>query len=563
MIMMSADPDAARIQMEGNKQAALARYTAEKTSQASTDFEQYQLMKHNLAKLRNKTTPAAELLASKIKSARAKLIDNPHFPQKTALESPNVVLLHPETGTLLQHNAGIEHNGKKHVVVGVDPTQRSVTLRTYGGVGPTAHMSTHPVAELGQGVKPFDYDEAAETAHMSKEFGEYTDTEEAAKLNMETIRNLPAGVFHANEKKIQARLKRNMAEYKLDVPYGASVPYQVTAGDGSHQVGDTEGDIKLGSQYGSRELAERADHELMLPTPENRERMFAEYAKTEQSRELRAGESSYKKGRQQPAGPIKAMYQQTPKERHHGLDTNPWAGAGDFVFGKDFSKQAHAKFLQTQGEHIRHAPTFAEAVRRAAPTIKTNYAGHKWPKNTLAVLYARAKRDGILDQPLADVVPKKDTYGYAADEITKDVWKSKSKGTDGSAYGSQTTNVRDSNVLPALVTLAKDSGYNDLAAAMIMSAKPPVEAAKELVQLPLSDEHVIAAVAHLATKHPELAAMNVLDLFDGDDYQMKRAVGHEDMKFGELAKQMRLIQATEAASRQNRLTSDEEQSEAA
>jgi hypothetical protein len=77
---------------------------------------------------------------------------------------------------------------------------------------------------------------------------------------------------------------------------------------------------------------------------------------------------------------------------------------------------------------------------------------------------------------------------------------------------------------------------------MIVSARPPVEAAKELVQLPLTDEHVIAAVAHLSQKHPELAAMHVLDLFDGGEYNMKRAVGHgrEDMTFGELANEMRI-----------------------
>jgi SNF2 family DNA or RNA helicase/predicted RNA methylase len=532
MIMMSADPDAARIQMEGNKQAAQARYLADKTSQASTDFAHYQLMKHNHAKLKNKATPAAELLASKMKAAKARLAENPHFTAKAALESPNVVLLHPETGTILQHGAGIERDGKKYVVAGVDPTQQQATLRTYGGVGANAHMLTLPVGEMGANVKPFDYDEAAETAHMSKEFGEYADTDAAGALNMEGVRNLPAGVIHANSKKIQARLKRNLAEYKMSAPSGSSVAFMTAAGE-----------AKVAASYAASDLAKRDDHDLMLPTPENRTRRVAEYAKAEQARELRAGQVNYKRGRSNGSANMTAHYQQTPSENYRGLDANPWAGAGAFVFGKDFPKEAHTAFQKTQGEHIRHAKTFAEAVRRAGPTIKTSYSGHRWPQATLAVLFARAKRDGILDSPLAAVVPKKMRYGSETDEIDDDVWKSKARA------GSQTVSVRHEAVDDALITLAEHSGYNGLAAAMIVSAKPPAAAAKDLLKLPLTDEHVIAAVAHLATKHPELAAMHVLDHFDGNDYAMKQAVGHgrEDLTFGQLADEMRIRAANPPA----------------
>jgi hypothetical protein len=337
--------------------------------------------------------------------------------------------------------------------------------------------------------------------------------------------------------------------------------------------------------------------------------MIAEYAKAEQAREHRAGEYNAKR---RTTGPVLAKYQQNPKESYHGLDSNPWGAAGDWVFGEGFKKQAHAAFLKKQGEYVRHAKDFTEAVRRAAPTIEMGYAGHKWPHSTLAVLFARAKRDKILDQPLADVLPKRgqttqaesvptwdglgpkpgglvaidhNTYANRAalkqmggtwngpkkawmvpahradeawalvggkptaparqgrDELPADLWKSKPQ---GNAY--TTNDVRQQAVLPALITLAKDSGYNDLAAAMIVSARPPLDAAKELVQLPLSDEHVIAAVEHLAGKHPELAATPVLDLFGGEEYNMRRSVGtgREDLKFGELAKEMRVIHAGEA-----------------
>jgi hypothetical protein len=525
MVMMSADPDAARIQMEGNKALAQARYVADKTTQASIDFQHYQLMKHNHAKLKNKETAAAQMLKIKIGSAKRRLQDNQYFAAKAALDSPNVVLLHPETGTILEHGAGIEREGKKYVVVGVDPAQQTATLRTYGGIGPHAHILTLPVAELGATVKPFAYDEAAETADMSRQFGEYADTDEGGDLTMEAVRNLPAGVITANYKKIQARLKRNLGEYKLDVPYGARVPFL-----------NPTGGAETAASYESREIAAAEGHDIMLPTAEHRARMMAEYAKAEQDRKLEPPETTYGKRGRAGTSPMTARYKTSPDAHHHDTDANPWAGAGAFVFGKDFPKEAHEAFQKAQGEHMRHAKTFAEAVRRAAPTITLSYQGHRWPQKTLATLYARAKRDGLLATPLADVLPKVKRYNYESDEIPDDVWKSKAR------PNAQTVSVRHEAVLDALTTLATHSGYNGLAAAMIVGAKPPAEAAKELMALPLTDEHVIAAVAHLAEKHPDLAATRVLDQFNGDEHRMKQAVGHgrEDMTFGQLADEMRI-----------------------
>jgi hypothetical protein len=122
---------------------------------------------------------------------------------------------------------------------------------------------------------------------------------------------------------------------------------------------------------------------------------------------------------------------------------------------------------------------------------------------------------------------------YAPDEITKDIWKSKPR------YDSQTTNVRDQAVLPALVTLATHSGYNDLAAAMIVSGYPALQAANALASLPLNNEHVIAAVAHLAAKHPDLAVMPASEIWR--PYTLREAVGrdHQDLTFGQLADALR------------------------
>jgi hypothetical protein len=535
MCLMSDDPEGAKAAIDANKEMQQARYHAMKTAEASKDFVRYQTMKHNLALTKDKTSYSANMAALKIGKAKVRLQENPYFTAKPALDSPNVVLLHPESGTIMERGTGIERDGKKYVVMSVDPKDQSVYMRSYGGVGPTSHALSLKMEEMGPNVKAFAYHEPTEVAEMTRQFGDYADSEAGANLNMEAVRNLPQGVLHANYKKIQARLKRNIAEHKIDLPRNGSMGFINT----TNNEATAEGDYRRG------EYANSPDHEVMLPTPEHRARMMAEYAKFEQGRELRSGDTKWARGKRLGYGPMHARYKRRADDNYHGEDENPWAKAGEHVFGYKFPKEAHAAFQKNQAQLIRHAKTFTDALRAAAPSIELGNAAApraKWPESTIATLFARAKRQGILDKPMADMVPREEAppgpYGFrlGPEELPNQVWQSTARDRKKS-----TTNLRDLSVREALDRLAVDNGHTDLAAAMIVSGHEPHEAATRLLKLPLGDDSVIAAVAHLAAKHPELAATKVKGtLMTGE--QMTAGLGHDrdDMTFGQIPNTLRI-----------------------
>lgn len=515
MVMMSADPDAARAKMEANHALAQERYLASKTQDASSDFMRFQTMKRSYAALKNKTSDAAERLRIRLASSKEKLQDNKYFKAKAALDSEKLVLLHPDTGMIMQHGAGVERDGKKWVVVSVDPAEQTVTMRAHGGIGKSAHTVTMPVTDM-KDVKPFDYSEVDETAEISKQFNADSDD----VTDMKSLRNVPHAVITANHKAIQAKLKTGLAEYKW-VTNANRIPYF------------EGGEAKTGDTYDAHKLGERDDIELMLPTPEHRERAIAEYIKAEQGKELRSESPSYNhRARTRHVSNASRLVSKYKDGSYSSESANPWESAGNLVFGDEFGREARSAFDKHQQQVMQSAPTFAEALRAAQPTVMTghSHSGAKWPQTTIAILFAKAKHDGILDQPLVDVVPKKNQYGYMADEIHKDAWKIHSNRHHNA------TDVRPMPVADALIHMATAGGHSALAAAMIVSSRPAIKAASDLMELPLTDPAVIASVSHLADRHPEVAAMKVAGNFMQEHMMhVHLGHGHGDITFGELS----------------------------
>src|SRR5690606_14294269 len=87
-----------------------------------------------------------------------------------------------------------------------------------------------------------------------------------------------------------------------------------------------------------------------------------------------------------------------------GYATNPWSNIGDEVFGPGFEQEARDRFYRAQFELARRADSFGTALKDLAPTIDYSYSGAKWPKRTLAILWAKAKRDGILDRKFGEAL---------------------------------------------------------------------------------------------------------------------------------------------------------------
>ena len=127
------------------------------------------------------------------------------------------------------------------------------------------------------------------------------------------------------------------------------------------------------------------------------------------------------------------------------------------------------------------------------------------------MLYAKAKREGVLNKSFHDVQPKFD----GGNKFHKEIWgyvgaggESGNAMTDGS-YSQSHATVRD-----ALTTLARHNGYADLASAMTVSSSKPETAAKDagrLLNMPLA-RHSVDALRHLAAKHPDIGKTSLKDL---------------------------------------------------
>jgi hypothetical protein len=214
-------------------------------------------------------------------------------------------------------------------------------------------------------------------------------------------------------------------------------------------------------------------------------------------------------------------------------NSNPIAEAGQKVMGKNFKEEAHQEFATQQGERIRAAGSFEDALKEAAPTIQVEYGQIKWPKRTLAMLYAIAKAKGDLDKPLTSMMPKApERYGYRSDLLDRRLFTVKSR-------GSQDENVRDRTAGNALQALAAGNGYYDLAAAIAIQSNPAPQALAQIADLPLDQQGVIDAIAHVVQKHPELAEQPVSNFMTSWAIRNKLGHGYDDLKMGDLPDALR------------------------
>lgn len=449
-IMLAADPEEARKRYEEDKAAATERYEAGQRESAQAEFVRFSEMSHSYRALKNKDTVSAQRLRQKIEATKTALFNNKYWPAKAALDSASDVLIHPQTGTVLTKDVGMDFGADgKMVVTGVNMKAGTVTMRRYADTA-GGRPVTVPMSELADG-KPYQFDAAAE----ADEVGKAMEAAANEKLNNLTkwdeVKAMPSAVLEKNHDLIQRQIKDGAKSYKFSMPYG-SVP----------MVNRETGELKMAESYEHTKLHDT--HDYLLPTDAAKEKVAQAWMAAERNKKFgktthQARKNARTEWRNQSEYPD-APY--TQRQR------NPWASTLAELGGKGAHgiseapvvREIRERFHAEQLERVRNAPSFKDAVAEAIPTAHlpeySTVGKPTWNKDVTQALWERAQRDGVLDTPMDDHVPKK---AIGASERLYPVH-------DKYAFHLNGWQGEDQTVRAALRNIAHGSGLTDLHAAI-------------------------------------------------------------------------------------------------
>ena len=445
-IMLAADPEAARASYEEDKKAAMDRYETGQRDTAQKEFVRFAEMSRSYKALKNKDTSSATRLRQKVEAAKTSLFNNKYWPAKAALDSVTDVLIHPQTGTVLTANQGMEFGDEgKMVVTGVNMKSGTVTMRRYADTA-GGRKVTVPVSELSD-AKPFKFDAAEEAS----EVGKVWEAQAAEKLNNLTkwddIKNLPSAVLEANHDLIQRQIKDGVKAYKFSMPYGA-VP----------MVHKATGAIKMVEGHSQKDVHDT--HDYLLPTDAAKEKaiqawmderrnatLTTEYVERKSGRGSRSGGSD-RLARRSYKGASYANKNMNPMQ---GLLRDLSGGTQSYGIASALEREAKARLSAEQMQRIRRASYANDAIEALLPLAKVTgtrassdtmggYAkdganSAKYPKDALAMAWARARHLGQLDAPVTGGAHS--DYAFAGG--------------------------KGSTVHSALIRMARASGHADLA----------------------------------------------------------------------------------------------------
>lgn len=440
-IMLAADPEEARKKFAEDKEQALQRYETGQRDDAQKTFIRFREMSRSYGELKNKGTASAERLRRTMESLKTSLFNNKYWPAKAALSSDTDVLIHPQTGTVLTKDVGMEF-GKdgKMVVAGVDMKAGTVTMRRYADTS-GGRKVTVPMSELSDG-KPFQFDAAAE----ADEVGKLLESQANEKLNnltkWEEVKAMPSAVLERNHDLIQRQIKDAKASYK-----GFS-----DLGD-AYMVEKATGKIEKVPSYYQKDKHET--HDYLLPTDAAKEKAIQAWIDARRSARISSRSVDRARGRGSRSGGYDVLASRqyegaSYSERH----INPMKGLLDELSGQrmygapsQLEKQAKARLEAEQMEIIRRAKAGHEVMSALAPLAKVGgkaeggYARDfkaSYPRDALALAWARLRHLGELNDAVGSTVH--DVYAHGGSGKTKHA---------------------------ALIRMAQMSGHKDLADAFV------------------------------------------------------------------------------------------------
>jgi hypothetical protein len=448
MIMLAADPDQARAAFESNHAAKEARLVAGKTIEAAQRFVKFQEVKRSYGALKNKDSQSAMRLKVKLDNEYSALRADRYFTAKQALDLDEVIVAN--TGVLLHSGAGIEmadgNKTAKWVVTGVDPRKGEVAMRRYGDE--TGNDKRVVDFKELQNPTAFAFDEKVETEEINRKIAD-----RPIKItSLNDLKGIPPEVLKANYAKLQAQIWVGTNNYSIY--HSGKVP-MIEKATGKPVL--LEGhDLK----------GKRDTYDFMLPTEENKAKALQGWMDAERGATFGV-DVDFKRGRGGNATRI--------AKRTYGVlytNDNPWGPvlhefSGDNGYYSSYNSDAipaikavKAQFQTEQLARIKKADGFTAALNEAVPLgeIHDSSNGYSaqvsYPKRALAMLWAKARHEGILNATIDSFAPKTrlDSSAKLYNKHHQYAWS----GASGSVHG-------------ALLRMAQKSGHHDLVHAMVES----------------------------------------------------------------------------------------------
>lgn len=463
-IMLAADPEEARKVYEADKAEATARYEAGQRSDAQATFIRFREMSKSYGSLKNKNTASGERLRRTMESLKTALFNNKYWPAKAALSSNDDVLIHPQTGTVLTRDVGMDF-GKdgKMVVTGVDMKGGKVSMRRYAATN-GSHNITVPLSELADG-KPFDFDKNAEADEVGRAMAEKAEAALNDLSKWSDVKAMPSAVLEKNHDLIQRQIKEAKASYK-----------------GFHDLGDAymvnkaTGKVEKVPSYAQHN--NRDTHDYLLPTDSAKEKAIQAWMDERRNAKLSKKSDQKRSGRGSRSG----AYVSTAEREYKGASymerhVNPMRGllrdlSGDTSYSSMSSKlerEEKARLQTEQLQRIRRASSAVDAMTELVPLAslsgRTEGFGESdfkatYPKEALALAWARARHLGQLDATIPKSHGGHSGYAWAGGE--------------------------GKTVHSALIRMAHASGHEDLADAFAATG--------ERHRLSKQDDHTLEAL---------------------------------------------------------------------
>jgi superfamily II DNA or RNA helicase len=428
LIMLSANPEEARAKYDSDKAAAAERQRVEKTGQALATFGRFQEMTENLAKLQaaGKDGLAVARLSRTVARLHTELSDDRFFDHKDLLEAKQPALIEPVTGHAWTAGRGLElaggsdgpvnwsHEPSKWVVTGVNRADGTVSVRPYASMN--GRNMTFDLDKMKQGCTPFAYakeeeDKVVDEAAARVRAAAGASAAAAADLvTWDSIKAMPADTRERLAPTLQQGLKASILNY--------------AAGGGMRNhlgmIGP-DGRAVLHPAYDARKVF--ADHDLILPLKEHREKAIEGFRNMALSRTIKNDfSSSGSRGRMHYASGLESVFPGFEYDRNakHG---NPWAGVVREHFGEDAVQEAAQRVRNTIADRIAKAPTFRDAVAASIPDWNVSGQVNRTSVETARRLVDRARKDGVLDKPMATAAPPGDPRLSRTPDIHPDLYK--------------------------------------------------------------------------------------------------------------------------------------------
>ena len=115
--MLAADPEAARAKYAEDKENAVKKYETGQRADAQKTFIRFREMSQSYGALKNKDTANGQRLRRTMESLKTALFNNKYWPAKAELSNGGDALIHPQTGTVLTADVGLEFPDEGKMVV--------------------------------------------------------------------------------------------------------------------------------------------------------------------------------------------------------------------------------------------------------------------------------------------------------------------------------------------------------------------------------------------------------------------------------------------------------------